>query len=759
MLQLVKFIYGYLPALNNFPGLKCVCFLFFILYFSFSFAQNGTIHGTVKDGETVLESVTISMANKTALTNYAGEFSITTTPGFYTLLITHIGYKKIEQRIILQAGEKQSLQFNMIREEQMGEVVVLGSRFYIQRNNLNTTAPVDLITSNELKQTGQQSLIQMLNFAAPSLNTSRQNLWEPVTLRGLGPDHSLILLNNTRYHHSAYINSGSLRGMLGRGSVSNDINSIPFSAIEKIEILRDGSTAQYGSDAIGGVLNIVLKKTTQKTSVNLHLGQHYKGDGESIVLGINRGISLNKKSLPADRQGFLNFSGDFRSRESTHRGGIYNGTVYTNNKVQDDSIIKARGFNRKDAVSNDGIIPLHSFGFLVNGGYSLNSNVELWWTATATYRHGAWPGVYRYPKSANTVNTLLHPDGFKSVAVINTWDLSGIASARGKTNNGWIWEWNSVYGKNTNRQLAENSNNASQTAALGANAPTEFYGGRPIFIQQTNTLSFVKDIAKKIRSVKTFNIGFGAEYRFEKICSWQGEEASWKNYDTTGRTQGGAPGSGGIDPKDVVNENRSMVSLYADLETDINDRFLINVSGRFENYNDFGNNLAGKLAMRYKFSPAFTLRGSISNGYHAPALQQTYFNASGNTWRNVAGVNIQVQRGIFRNNSNVAKAFGVKSLQPEKAINLGAGIISTLSSHINITVDGYWIEIKKRIVLSGIFEKANNADVRKILINYPDIDQVQFLANAINTRNRGVDIVLNSNWKIKKAVLRFILAA
>lgn len=497
-------------------------------------------------------------------------------------------------------------------------------------------------------------------------------------------------------------------------------------------------------------MNIELKKTTGKALMNLHLGQHYKGDGESIVFGINHGFSLRNK-------GFLHFSGDFRYRNSTHRGGIYNGTVYKTNKAKDDSIILARGFDRKKPVSNDGIIPLNSSGFLVNGGYPINNKIKLYWTGTLNYRHAVYTGSYRFPKNLNQVNTLLYPDGFKNRAIINSLDISAIAGIKGKTNKGWNWQWNSVYGENTNDQKAENTNNASQFA-MGANAPTAFYGGTPAFIQQTNTVSFAKDLAKKIGGVKTFNVGFGAEHRFEKFRTHEGEEAAWKNYDSTGKTQGGAPGSGGISPADVVNENRSVAGLYADLETDINDHFLINIAGRYENYNDFGNNLAGKLAMRYTLSSSFTLRGSLSNGYHAPALQQIYLSGTGTAWRRVGGVNIPVTLGQFSNNSEVGKAFGVKPLQPEKAINVGAGFTSTLSPHINMTVDGYWIQIKNRIVLSGKFDKTN-PDVKKLLQNLPDVDQVQFMTNAINTKNRGIDFVLHGNWKIRKANLNFLLAA
>ena len=752
MWSLLKKAGFYLYQLRKALRPVCLHFIFFVFCTDISFAQDGIIHGIVKDGKTVLPSATISIANKTFLTKDSGEFSITLKPGTYKLIITHVGYNKIEQTIILNQGETKSIQFNMVRDEQLGAVVVtyLGSRSFIQRSNLNTAAPVDHITARELKQTGQPSLIQMLNFTAPSFNVSRQHLSEPVTLRGLSPDHMLFLMNGTRYHNPAGVNSGGIRGTLGRGSVGNDLNSIPFSAIEKIDILRDGASAQYGSDAIAGVMNIELKKTTGKTFINLHTGQHYKGEGESIVFGINRGIVIGK-SLHAAKQGFLNFSGDFRYRTPTHRGGEYQGTIYYNNRTLDSAKIQERGFSRKTPVSNDGSIQFTSSGFLLNGGYPINSQIDLFWTGAVNYSHPVVWGAYRYPKDSHQVNRVLYPDGFKPKIIINSWDISGIAGAKGKTNKGWNWEWNSVFGKSSGKGYMENTNNASQ---VGANAQTEFYIGSNSFIQQTNTISLARDFAKEISGVKTFNIGLGAEYRFEKSWREEGEEASWENYDTTLRTQGGAQPQPGIHPRDVINESRRVAGLYIDLETDINDHFLINLAGRFENYNDFGSNLAGKLAMRYKFSSAFSLRGSLSNGYHAPALQQIYFSSTNSGGRN--GIPILV--GIFSNKSVVTQAFGVKPLQPEKAVNLGAGFTSSFSPHINITVDAYWIQIKNRIVLSGRFDRAN-PEVATILANFPEIDGVQFITNAINTKNRGIDIVMNGKWNIHKASLGFILAA
>jgi iron complex outermembrane recepter protein len=743
-------------------------FIFFTFCSVASIAQDGMINGKVKDGETPLPSATITIANNTILTNSKGEFSVSLKPGTHIILITHAGYKRMEQSFTLHAGETRSFEFNMIRDGQLSEVVVLGSRSFIQRSNLNTAVPVDLISSKQLKQTGQLSLIQMMSFVAPSFNTSRQNLFEPVTLRGLGPDHLLILLNGTRYHNTAYVNNDAIRGTLGVGAVENDLSAIPFSAIEKIEILRDGASAQYGSDAIAGVMNIILKETTGKTSINLQLGQQYKGDGESIVFGINRGIKLGK-NLPAGRQGVMNFSGDFRYRMPTHRGGEYLGTVYYNIPANasarvrdsitalDNSKIAERGFSRKTPVSNDGNIKLSGFGILINGAYPVNGKVELFWTGVINYRYVMHQGAYRFPKTISQVNTDLWPDGFKNEPLINSRNISAIAGVKGKTNTDWNWEWRSTYGENSNTQIGRNTNNASQFF-LGVNAPTRFYGGKPIFRQQINTISFAKDLAKKTASIKTFNIGLGAEYRYENYRTLEGEEASWKDYDSSGIRLGGAPGSGSLSPDDVVNESRNITALYVDLESDINENFLINVAGRYENYGDFGSNLAGKIAMRYKFSSGISIRGSLSNGYHAPALQQIYLTETGTTWKNVGGINVPVINGIFPNNSVITKAFGVRPLQPEKTINASAGFTSTLSPHLNVTVDGYWIQIKNRIVLSGIFDKSN-PDVARILINRRDIDQVRFMTNAINTRTRGIDIVMNGNWKVNKGNLGLIVAA
>lgn len=730
------------------------CIILFILCPHVALSQTVIISGIVKDNEEILVAATVSVDNKTTITDHKGRFAIGVKRGNYLLIVTYAGYKKYEQAVSVNSGQVGFLEVNMIKDEQMGELVrIVGSRSLKQRSDLSTPVPIDVFSSNQLLQTGQTSLTQMLNFIAPSFSASRQVYNEPATLRGLDPQHTLILLNEIRYHNMAWINGGNIRGQLGRGSVGNDLNSIPFPAIEKIEILRDGSSAQYGSDAVAGVINIRLKESTGKTSIHLHTGQFYEGDGAKIYMGINRGISLNKK-------GFVNFSGDFRYQTPTYRGGNYEGTVYSRNKTRDDSIIRARNFSRQTPVSVVGNTKLSSFGFLITGGYQINKHTKIFWTGTINDRKIFFRGAYRFPKDTNAVNTYLYPDGFKVRINTNTLDISAIAGIKGETKNNWLWELSSSFGSNSVTNNSSNTNNASQSS-LGKNAPTSFYLGKQIYKQLTNNISFAKDLTKLPAGLKSLNVGFGGEWRIENFQSKEGEEASWKNYDSISRKkEGGSQGFVGISPFDVVNKKRNVAGIYIDLESELNDRLLVDLAGRYEYYSDFGGNIAGKLAARYKFADKFSLRSSVSNGFRAPSLQQRHLSSTQTVWANSSGGQVPAIRAIFPNNHEVTKAFAIPSLTAENTINVSGGFTASLFNHINMTIDAYWIQIKNRIVLSGTFDRSD-PEVSMILNSFPNIyiDQVQFFTNAINTRTAGTDIVVNGNWNILKTNFRFTFAA
>lgn len=729
------------------------------------FAQNGYLKGTIKHAEGPLRSATVLLGTQTMLSNQDGEFSFSLIPGSYKLTITHSGYKAIMQEIKIEAGVSHVAEFLMTPVEPLDEVVVVGSRSDIQRSSMNTAVPIDVFTSKQLVQTGQNSLTQMLNFTAPSFNASREIQNEPATLRNLDPQHVLILVNNIRYHNTALLYGGNPRGQLGRGSVSNDLNSIPFTSIDKIEVLRDGASAQYGSDAIAGVINIRLKETTGQTSVRLHTGQQYAGDGEKFTLGISHGFSLSKK-------GFLVFSGDLSYRAPTYRGGIYRGLVYYDTAkkpaAQHDSIIaldnqtiKERNFDRSAVPDNVGNFENTMAGILMNGEYGFSSRTQVFWTASLNKRKTIQEGFYRFPKNKNQVNLALFPDGFRPRGEFDADDITLIGGIKGETKSKWHWSLGNSYGSNGYSTSLSNANNPSQSY-MGKNAPTTFYCGKRIYRQATSAVNFSKAVSKPPFKMRSLNLGMGAEWRLENYQSRTGDSASWYNYDSTGKTQAGV--GNGVSPANAKNKSRNVLGSYVELEAVLNDHLLIDMATRFEYYSDYGGNLAAKLAARYQVSGRFGVRASIGNGFRAPSLQQRYNGGINSVIvTNATGVRIPAIRGNFPNDHEVVKALGVPSLTAEKSINISGGITSRVSERVSMTVDAYWIQIKDRIVLSGRFDRSTKANgVDSILSKFPDlkqVDQVSFYSNAINTRTRGIDVVLNGNWKLSGGLVRIMLAA
>lgn len=735
--------------------------LFFICYWQMAClsAQEAIIKGRVQNDRDVLPAATVRLAGQTMLTNEEGEFSFPVKAGTGTLTITHANYKKSEQIITVNAGETRTVVVVLEPEELLDEVVLVGSRSAGQPGKLTTPVPVDVFSAKQLQQTGQINLTQMLQYLVPSFNASRELLNEPVTLRGLDPQHLLILLNGTRFHNQAWFFGGSLKGELGRGSAGNDLTAIPFSAIEKVEILRDGASALYGSDAIAGVINIRLKEKPGTTSIHLHTGQYDKSDGEKFSLGFHRGFSLGKK-------GFLNLSADYRYQEPAYRGGVYQGTVYTSFpsnashedsirvKAIDDSLIATRGFDRQSVLDNAGTLKSVRAGALMNGTYAMHNHTEVFWTAAYNSRNVWRDAAYRFPKNPGQVNLALYPDGFQAKTKANTIDVSTITGIKGEMKNKIRWNVTSSYGNNASRYDVSNTNNPSQSF-MGKAAPTSFYAGRDVYQQLTNNINLSKTW-KPVR-VQSVNLAVGGEWRWENLRTGTGEEASWRNYDPTGQKQGGV---GGTRPEDVLNKRRNTFGAYFDLETGFLGDFLLNVAGRYEYYSDFGGNVAGKLAARYRFSERFMVRASVNNGFRAPSLQQRYSISTDVVIDRTTGR--PLFSGLFPNDHAVAKALGIPLLTAERTLNASGGFTAKPSRRNSLTLDVYWIQIKNRVVLSYDFDRDDNRSLDSILrpyTNLSQITQVSFFSNAINTRTYGVDLVWDGFFAFPKAVLRYTLAA
>ncbi len=714
--------------------------------------------GEVQPGATVLERGT---TNGTA-TSADGNFTLAVTPGA-TLTISAIGFAtqqvpvngrtNIDVRLVASATD-------------LGDVVVTGSRAAVGRSNVLTTAPVDVISAREIKAFAQTDVSQALTYAAPSFQSSRQSISDgtdfvdPASLRGLGPDQVLVLVNGKRRHTSSLVN---INGTVGRGSVGTDLNVIPTASIKRIEVLRDGAAALYGSDAIAGVINIQLKDDSTGVTSSGYYGQTTQSDGKTEQADINIGIGLNKR-------GFLDLSGQFINRGYTNRAFADNAPLIylganTGNfpagsteqqrialKAADDALVAKNGFDRNDI--RVGQSASRNFGGFINAGYRLGAGYEVYFTGGASYRTGRGPGFNRLPNQPIQIDATIYPNGFLPFINTTIYDQSAIVGLR-KSFGGFAADLSNTFGRNELDYNVSGSLNASLPVGT---SPRDFYAGRLAFLQNTTNLGLSRRFTD-VGPLANLNVAFGGEFRIDNFLIGKGEYASYANFGRqaqTGTTAAGAPilsptapGSQvfpGYQPADELNKSRTNVAGYLDLESDITDRLLVHLAGRAENYSDFGGNVSGQAAARFSIIDALALRGSIGNGFRAPSLQQRYFtNTSTQT---VSGVQSQVltlnnDSPLVRNDfSNTTQpGFGVEPLKQEKSANYSVGLTSRAGG-FTLTVDAYQIDIRDRIVLSSQFTTAN-AIVKTILANRPDIGRVQFFANAVNTRTQGVDIVAN----------------
>jgi iron complex outermembrane receptor protein len=710
----------------------------------------GVITGS-EDGQPVV-GATVSVKGKArgTRTDANGRFEIDAEPGD-VLVVSFLGYTTQEINVTGTGDLTIALESDVAS---VGEVVVVGSRSTAARTKTETVAPVDVLTSRELQLTGQVEPTQQLQFIAPSFVSNRQTVADgtdhidPASLRGLGPDQVLVLVNGKRRYQTALVN---INGTVGKGSVGNDLNAIPAASIDRIEVLRDGAASQYGSDAIAGVINVVLKKGSAGAA-NIHFGQQYEGDGRNIQVGLNKGVDIGT------RGGFLNFGVDVRLRDSTNRSGDYLGTVYNTNPVTDADLIRQNnGWDRANNM-HVGNSNVNNYGGTVNFGLPFGNNMELYATGMLGLRNGKGSGFYRYPRQSSQVVPELYPRGFLPNIESTIWDRSLIAGIKHEGEKGWRWDLSNTLGGNSFRFDVSNSNNAS----MGTSSPRSFYCGTIRLNQNTTNFDLAKDFGERL-GLPSFNVALGSEFRLDNYAIEAGEEASWRDYDNTATSVGkvgGAQVFPGYQPDNELNEKRTVFGAYADVETDLTSALLVNVAGRFENYSDFGSALAGKLAARYKISEVFALRGAVSNGFRAPSIHQFYFNNTSTQFQVINGVLTPSNTLTVRNDSPVAKALGIDPLKAEKSLNYSLGITSRIADRVTLTIDAYQIDIKDRIILAGPFRRSNS-DVKAVLdaANIPaEIGVAQAFANVLNTQTQGLDIVLATSPRLGKGTLDLTFA-
>ncbi|WP_282269292.1 TonB-dependent receptor [Stenotrophomonas sp. PS02298] len=590
-------------------------------------------------------------------------------------------------------------------------VIVTGTRV-ADRTVAESQSPIDIITPEALQSTGTGELATALSRALPSLNFPRPALTDgtsgirPAQLRGLSPDQVLVLVNGKRRHTSAMIN---VNGSIGRGSSAVDINAIPIAAIERVEVLRDGASAQYGSDAIAGVVNIVLKGSGKGGSLAVDYGQYSAGDGNKYQLSGDTGVSF------ADGRGSVHFAGQVSQQDESNRAGPYQGTTpNTGNFPSIGEKTFVVGDPRVDATAAS-----------ANASFNFSDNVSAYASALLSNRDITSFAFYRSPNHSGQTALLaqIYPDGF--VPQINQYskDRSLVAGVKGNTESGWTWDVSVNHGENTLDFHTRNSINYS----LGVNSPTSFYDGTLKYQQDI----FNADITKSLDWGLAYpvTLSFGGEYRREK---WEQNAGELNSY-----TGSGAQGFGGFTPTNEVHNDRHNYAVYAGLEADLTEKFSAGLTGRYEDYSDFGDKFSGKLSARYAFTDKVALRATASSGFRAPSLAQQSYQAVTSTIINGSFVD----RGTFPTTSAAAQALGASPLKAESSTSYSLGLVLQPVDRLYLTVDAYQIDIDDRIVLSTNITTNAAANALLAGLGLPQVTAFSYFTNGVDTRTRGVDAV------------------
>ncbi|MEO7648577.1 MAG: TonB-dependent receptor [Gemmatimonadaceae bacterium] len=722
----------------------------------------GTVTGRITDVET---GEPIPAVNVRALGTQAGAttradggYRIVLPAGTYMVRATLIGYGAAQANVELGAGQTVSRDFTLRRTGiALDQVVVTGSR-RADRTVVDAPAPIDILTSEDIQMTGQTETSQIIQMLAPSFNFPRPSVNDgtdhvrPGTLRGLGPDQVLVLINGKRRHTTALVH---VNQSVGRGSTSVDFNAIPANSIERIEILRDGAAAQYGSDAIAGVMNIILKSapeaavsatvgqrrsntygSTTDASNQVTFGKRDFRDGRVLQLDGNFGVALRD-------DGFVHLSAEFRDRERTNRAraDVSNQCLAITVNCQNLRHIQSW---QGDPEATDKLA-------FVNAALPLGNGLRVYGSGGISGREGLAAGFLRRSLDNRTVRAI-YPNGFLPLIAADIFDGSGVLGVKGSLA-GWGWDLSGVYGTNSFEFTVDSSLNTS----MGLTSPTKFYAGAQRFNQLTTNL----DLVRAFDTLLPFpvNIAFGLEARRDNYKLERGDENSYKEGGVAilDGPSAGSPAAPfaqvfpGFRPVDEADESRTNVGGYLDLEGNLLPQLLVAVAGRAENYSDFGSTVDGKLATRYEPIPGLAIRAAAQTGFRAPSLSQSNFSAVSTNF--IGGVPFEIR--TFAVGTPGATLLGAKELEPEESVNYSLGLTARPFSNLSLTADYYRVRIDNRIVLSGNFV---HTSVQTLLANngITGVSGARYFTNAIDTRTRGLDVVMQYGLNLApRGLLRF----
>jgi iron complex outermembrane recepter protein len=747
-------------------------------------AQNGTIKGVVTDsatGPVVGAVVTVDASVLLTQTNARGAFEFRgVPPGSHTVRVRALGHTPATQAVNVAAGETATANFALTSNAvELARVEVLaGSRARHQAAD-ELAVPVDVYTTEQIQQQGTTETGRILAQLSPSVNmphqsvTDANDIVQPFTLRGLSPDHTLVLINGWRQHQTALLNTFPYGS--GAGSSGVDLNAIPAGAIDRIEVLRDGDAADYGSDAIAGVVNIKMKEGQFAPFLNVEGGQYrtadYPADGAGIDINSGIGLKLGK--------GSLTLFGEFKHDDPTNRAWPDHFLADANGITDDIDTLTGTIIHKNNSIKQpnyhwgDGEIKNEQAYMNFRMPVTPSGNTEIYAFGGFSHHFGTGNGFWRYV-DGNRNWPQIYPQGFLPEFDPTAKDYSATGGMRTQVA-GWSLDFGGSYGLSTFDYNLRNTLNPSLGPCLDvACAPgldgvlgtsddpgipnqTSFYAGT--LRRSEYELGINGSKAYEVGLPAPLNVAAGVLFRGEDYAIKAGETASWINggfeaQDSSGPAPAGSSVFGGFRPQDASDHSRTNIGTYLDLETNLTPQFLANVAGRFEHYSDFGSSVSGKLALRYQPAKQFVIRGSLSNGFRAPGLPQNFFSHI--TTNFIGGQLFEI--GNFPTDARAAQIFGAKPLKEEKSVNISSGIAYTPVENFTITLDYFHIKLTDRILLGATFADTVAQDILADS-GITGIAGVQFFTNGLDTKTQGVDATADYRMPVGNGTLELNLGA